>query len=57
VGILYLGAVASGAGYFFWNKGVAKVNTGSLAIMNTLVPVGLMSTLLYGIKRQILRRL
>jgi carboxylate/amino acid/amine transporter len=40
--IIYLGAVASGAGYFFWNKGVILVNTGSLAIMNNaLVPMGL----------------
>ena len=40
--IIYLGAVASGAGYYFWNKGVVLVNTGSLAIMNNaLVPLGL----------------
>lgn len=40
--IIYLGAVASGAGYYFWNKGVVMVNTGSLAIMNNaLIPVGL----------------
>lgn len=40
--ILYLGAVASGAGYYFWNQGVVKVNTGSLAIMNNaLIPIGL----------------
>ena len=44
--LIYLGAVASGAGYFFWNKGVVKVNTGSLAIMNNaLVPVGLIVNL------------
>jgi carboxylate/amino acid/amine transporter len=44
--IIYLGAVASGAGYFFWNKGVTKVNTGSLAIMNNaLIPVGLIVNL------------
>jgi carboxylate/amino acid/amine transporter len=44
--LIYLGAVASGAGYFFWNKGVVKVNTGSLAIMNNaLVPMGLIVNL------------
>jgi drug/metabolite transporter (DMT)-like permease len=44
--IIYLGAVASGAGYFFWNKGVILVNTGSLAIMNNaLVPMGLIVNL------------
>lgn len=45
--IIYLGAVASGAGYYFWNKGVVKVNTGSLAIMNNaLVPLGLIVNLI-----------
>jgi drug/metabolite transporter (DMT)-like permease len=44
--LIYLGSVASGAGYFFWNKGVVKVNTGSLAIMNNaLIPVGLIVNL------------
>lgn len=44
--IIYLGAVASGAGYFFWNKGVLTVNTGSLAIMNNaLIPLGLIVNL------------
>lgn len=44
--LIYLGAVASGLGYYFWNKGVAKVNTGSLAIMNNaLIPLGLIVNL------------
>lgn len=44
--LLYLGAVASGLGYFLWNKGVTKVNTGALAIMNNaLVPLGLLVNL------------
>ncbi|MGJ8761531.1 EamA family transporter [Polaribacter sp. R2A056_3_33] len=44
--LIYLGAVASGLGYFFWNKGVVMVNTGSLAIMNNaLVPIGLIVNL------------
>ncbi|MDD7805689.1 MAG: DMT family transporter [Endozoicomonas sp. (ex Botrylloides leachii)] len=42
-GILgWLGIVASGLGYFFWNKGACKVNPGALAIMNNaLIPAGL----------------
>jgi drug/metabolite transporter (DMT)-like permease len=45
VGILiYLGAVAGC--WLFWNQGVIKVNTGSLAIMNNaLIPVGLIVNL------------
>ena len=44
--LVYLGAVASGVGYFFWNQGVVKVNTGSLAIMNNaLIPLGLIVNL------------
>ena len=44
--LIYLGAVASGLGYFLWNKGVTKVNTGALAIMNNaLVPLGLLVNL------------
>ncbi len=44
--LIYLGAVASGAGYYFWNKGAVLVNTGSLAIMNNaLIPLGLIVNL------------
>ena len=44
--LIYLGAVASGAGYYFWNKGVVLVNAGSLAIMNNaLIPLGLIVNL------------
>lgn len=44
--LVYLGAMASGAGYYFWNQGAAKVNTGSLAIMNNaLIPAGLIVNL------------
>lgn len=44
--LIYLGAMASGAGYYFWNQGAAKVNTGSLAIMNNaLIPAGLIVNL------------
>lgn len=44
--ILYLGAIASGACYYFWNQGAVKVNTGALAIMNNaLIPLGLIVNL------------
>ncbi|WP_165312646.1 carboxylate/amino acid/amine transporter [Vibrio ziniensis] len=40
--LIYLGVIASGVGYFVWNKGACLVNAGALAIMNNaLVPAGL----------------
>ncbi|WP_318465149.1 carboxylate/amino acid/amine transporter [Photobacterium leiognathi] len=40
--LIYLGIIASGVGYFIWNKGATQVNAGALAIMNNaLVPAGL----------------
>jgi carboxylate/amino acid/amine transporter len=40
--LVYLGTVASGVGYFAWNKGACLVNAGALAVMNNvLVPAGL----------------
>ena len=45
--LVYLGLIASGLGYFFWNKGATKVDAGILAIMNNaLVPAGLVVNLL-----------
>jgi len=45
--LLYLGLIASGLGYFFWNKGATKVDSGTLAIMNNaLIPAGLIVNLL-----------
>ena len=45
--IFWLGIVASGLGYFLWNKGATLVNQGALAIMNNaLVPAGLLVNLL-----------
>lgn len=45
--LLWLGVVASGLGYFLWNKGACDVDAGVLAIMNNaLVPVGLVMNLL-----------
>ena len=34
--LTYLGLVASGAGFFLWNTGAAKVKPGVLAVMNNL---------------------
>ncbi|MGF1752193.1 carboxylate/amino acid/amine transporter [Vibrio makurazakiensis] len=47
-GILtYLGLIASGLGYFMWNKGSCMVNAGALAVMNNvLVPAGLVVNIL-----------
>ncbi|MDV7104107.1 carboxylate/amino acid/amine transporter [Vibrio sp. TH_r3] len=47
-GILtYLGLIASGMGYFLWNKGACLVNAGTLAAMNNaLVPTGLVVNIL-----------
>jgi len=40
--LVYLGIVASGLGYFAWNKGATMVTSGTLAVMNNaLVPLGL----------------
>lgn len=47
-GILgWLGIVASGLGYFLWNKGACRVDAGTLAVMNNvLIPAGLIVNLL-----------
>ncbi len=45
--LIYLGVIASGVGYFVWNKGACLVNAGALAIMNNaLVPAGLIVNIL-----------
>jgi len=45
--LLWLGLVASGVGYFLWNKGTTQVDAGALAIMNNaLVPAGLLVNLI-----------
>jgi carboxylate/amino acid/amine transporter len=45
--LVYLGVIASGLGFFLWNKGATKVDAGILAIMNNaLVPAGLIVNLL-----------
>ncbi|WP_428773977.1 carboxylate/amino acid/amine transporter [Vibrio sp.] len=45
--LVYLGLIASGLGYFAWNKGACQVNAGALAVMNNaLVPAGLLVNIL-----------
>ncbi|WP_367987656.1 carboxylate/amino acid/amine transporter [Vibrio sp. NTOU-M3] len=45
--LIYLGFIASGVGYFAWNKGATLVNAGALAVMNNaLVPAGLIVNIL-----------
>lgn len=44
--LAWLGLVASGLGYFLWNKGATRVDAGALAIMNNaLIPAGLLVNL------------
>ncbi|CAM4093209.1 carboxylate/amino acid/amine transporter [Pseudoalteromonas byunsanensis] len=41
--LIYLGVVASGLGYFAWNKGATEVDVGVLAVMNNmLIPAGIL---------------
>jgi len=45
--LIYLGIVASGFGYFVWNKGATLVNVGALAVMNNLlIPAGIIVNVL-----------
>ena len=45
--LIWLGIIASGLGYFLWNKGACLVDAGILAIMNNaLVPAGLVVNIL-----------
>jgi len=45
--LIYLGIVASGLGYFMWNKGATLVNVGALAVMNNLlIPAGIIANVL-----------
>jgi len=44
--LFWLGFVASGLGYFLWNRGATQVDSGILAIMNNaVVPLGLIVNL------------
>ena len=45
--LLWLGLVASGLGYYLWNRGATQVDSGILAIMNNaVIPLGLIVNLL-----------
>jgi carboxylate/amino acid/amine transporter len=45
--LLWLGLVASGGGYYWWNKGATQVSSGVLAVMNNmLIPAGLVVNIL-----------
>ncbi|MDN4502434.1 DMT family transporter [Alteromonadaceae bacterium BrNp21-10] len=45
--LIYLGIIASGVGYFVWNKGATLVDVGTLAIMNNLlIPAGIVVNVL-----------
>jgi len=45
--LIWLGLVASGLGYFLWNRGATQVDSGILAIMNNaVIPLGLIVNLL-----------
>lgn len=45
--VAYLGVVASGLGFFLWNVGARKVNTGVLAVMNDLkIPLAVLVALM-----------
>ncbi len=56
--LLYLGLIASGLGYFVWNKGACMVNAGALAVMNNaLVPAGLVVNILIWNRDEDLSRL
>ena len=46
--LLYLGAIASGLGFFLWNVGARQVNAGSLAIFNDLkVPLAVIVSIVF----------
>jgi drug/metabolite transporter (DMT)-like permease len=45
--LVFLGAVASGIGFFWWNKGAVTTNAGTLAVMNNLkIPLAVAVSLL-----------
>lgn len=46
--LVYLGTLASGLGFFLWNYGATKVNTGTLAAFNNAkVPLGVLCSLVF----------
>lgn len=55
--LIYLGFIASGLGFFLWNYGAVRANTGSLAVMNNLkIPLTVaVSLLVFGEQADALR--
>ena len=46
--LLYLGVIASGFGFFLWNRGATLVNAGTLAVMNNAkVPLAVACSLIF----------
>ena len=46
--LLYLGIIASGLGFFLWNYGARRTNTGTLAVFNNLkIPLAIIVSLLF----------
>ena len=46
--LAYLGTLASGVGFFLWNYGATRVNTGTLAVFNNAkVPLGVACSLIF----------
>lgn len=46
--LIYLGVLASGLGFFGWNLGVTRVNTGTLAVFNNAkIPLAVACSLLF----------
>ncbi len=57
--LLYLGFLASGLGFFLWNKGALETNPGSLAVFNNIkIPLAVfVSLLVFGEKTDLFRLL
>ena len=57
--LLYMGVLASGVGFFLWNVGARRVNTGALAVFNNLkIPLAVAASLLvFGEKADLARLL
>ena len=46
--LLYLGVIASGAGFFLWNVGATRVTAGTLAVMNNVkIPLAVAVAILF----------
>lgn len=52
--LVYLGTLASGVGFFLWNRGALRVNTGTLAAFNNAkIPAAVLCSLLFFMTRQV----